>query len=315
MLSSSVFAKRPSRRSLDSFSCLIPLPHSHRLTIFRPPPLRAPKSRRPLPLRARKPRRINTYKSLSKQRILTSCRTIDLRKTPGEGCASNSIFSTSTFNFQLSTSCPSRFLCNSVFSPSTFNFQLSTSCPSRVLSSQPLTNCPPHNLFLLTSLQMPGGIGDSVQEFLKHYFNYGRISGRLNHLQKLGSTNHISSATTAVLLIVTSLHRYFITSRRVLSSGPSVLPMLSIIRRRCDAHAPKLIAVILLEEHVPLFAALQDFLLVRRNLLADIQLHFLFFLQRGRQDQHHLLSDSVPVVHKFHVVARHQHFRNLVRQS
>src|SRR3984893_17171798 len=267
MLSSSVFAKRPSRRSLDSFSCLIPLPHSHRLTIFRPPPLRAPKSRRPLPLRARKPRRINTYKSLSKQRILTSCRTIDLRKTPGEG-----------------------FLSNSIFSTSTFNFQLSTSCPSRVLSSQPLTNCPPHNLFLLTSLQMPGGIGDSVQEFLKHYFNYGRISGRLNHLQKLGSTNHISSATTAVLLIVTSLHRYFITSRRVLSSGPSVLPMLSIIRRRCDAHAPKLIAVILLEEHVPLFAALQDFLLVRRNLLADIQLHFLFFLQRGRQDQHHLLS-------------------------
>src|ERR1700730_7738689 len=60
---------------------------------------------------------------------------------------------------------------NSSFSPSTFNLQLSTSSPSRDLSSQPLTNCPPHNLFLLTSLQMSGGIGDRVQEFLKHYFN------------------------------------------------------------------------------------------------------------------------------------------------
>src|ERR1700682_5567752 len=87
--------------------------------------------------------------------------------------------------------CPSRFLCNlgnsalnSVFSPSSFNFQLSTSCPSRDLSSQPLTNCPPHNLFLLTSLQMPGGIEGRVQEFLKHYFNCGTISRRLNHLQR-----------------------------------------------------------------------------------------------------------------------------------
>jgi hypothetical protein len=96
---------------------------------------------------------------------------------------------------------PSRFLCNlgisalnPVFFPPTFNFQLSTSCPSRDLSSQPLTNRPPHNLFLLTSLQMPGGIGDRVQEFLKHYSNSGRISGRLNHLQR-DFTSHESPAT------------------------------------------------------------------------------------------------------------------------
>ena len=81
---------------------------------------------------------------------------------------------------------------NSSFSPSTFNLQLSTSSPSRDLSSQPLTNCPPHNLFLLTSLQMSGGIGDRVQEFLKHYFNCGRISASLNHLLGAGFTSHES---------------------------------------------------------------------------------------------------------------------------
>ena len=88
---------------------------------------------------------------------------------------------------------PSRFLCNlrisalnSVFAPSTFNFQLSPSCPSRDLYSQPLTNCPPHNLFLLTSLQMPGGYRGRVQEFLKHYFNCAGISARLNHLPGRG---------------------------------------------------------------------------------------------------------------------------------
>src|SRR5882724_6204185 len=96
------------------------------------------------------------------------------------------------------------------------------------------------------------------------------------------------------------------------SSGPS---MLAVVRRGSDSHAPKLIAVILLEEHVPLFAALEDFFLVRRDLFADIQLNLLFFLQRSRQDQHHLLPDGVPIIHKFHVVARHQHVRNLVRQS
>ena len=97
---------------------------------------------------------------------------------------------------------PSRFLCNldisalnSVFFPSTLNLQLSTFFPSRDPSSQPLTNCPPHNLFLLTSLQMPGGIGDRVQEFLKHYFNCGRISGRLNLLQEVNFKGHRSRIT------------------------------------------------------------------------------------------------------------------------
>src|SRR6266403_1393803 len=142
--------------------------------------------------------------------------------------------------------------------------------------------------------------------FLKDYFNCGRISGEINHLQVATEVSREKS-----LPPLSTLNCRLST----VSSRPSMLPMVPVIRRRGDAHAPKLIAIILLKEHVPLFAALEDFLLVRRNLLADIQLHFLFFLQRGRQDQHHLLPDGVPVVHKFHVVARHQHFRNLVRQS
>src|SRR6266850_1210917 len=48
-------------------------------------PLPVPKSRRPLPLRASKSRRINTCKSLSKQRTLTTFRMIDLQKTEGRG--------------------------------------------------------------------------------------------------------------------------------------------------------------------------------------------------------------------------------------
>src|SRR6266478_930028 len=142
--------------------------------------------------------------------------------------------------------------------------------------------------------------------FLKDYFNCGRISGEINHLQVATEVSREKS-----LPPLSTLNCRLST----VSSRPSMLPMVPVIRRRGDAHAPKLIAVILLEEYVPLFAALEDFLLVRSNLFADIQLHFLFFLQRSRQDQHHLLPDGVPVVHKFHVVARHQHFRNLVRQS
>jgi hypothetical protein len=88
----------------------------------------------------------------------------------------------------------------SIFSrPSNAQFAslpLLTSLPSRDLSSQSLTNCPPHNLFLLTSLQMPGGIGGRVQEFLKHYFNYGSISARLNHLQAAGWEKSLPSLLT-----------------------------------------------------------------------------------------------------------------------
>ena len=56
--------------------------------------------------------------------------------------------------------------------------------PSRIYPSfQPLAQCPSRNPFLLTSLQMPGGVGGRVQECLKIYFNCGGISTGINHLQ------------------------------------------------------------------------------------------------------------------------------------
>ena len=84
-------------------------PSSQKLcAIFAPcySPLPVPKSRRPLPLRAPKPRRINTCKSLSKQRTLTSFRMIDLQKYRGMGGVMVNQLPPSTFNFRLSTSSP-----------------------------------------------------------------------------------------------------------------------------------------------------------------------------------------------------------------
>src|SRR6266403_2296066 len=121
----------------------------------------------------------------------------------------------------------------------------------------------------------------SGTQFLKDYFNCGRISGGINHLQ--GTT---AAGREKSLPSLSTLNCQLSTA----SSGSSMLP---VIRRRSDAHAPKLVAIILLEEYVPLFAALKNFFLLRRNLFADFQLHLLFFLQRGCQDQHHLLPDGV----------------------
>jgi len=60
---------------------------------------------------------------------------------------------------------------------------------------------------------MPGGIGDRVQEFLKHYFNCARISARLNHLQVVGFTSHQSLVTSHIGLGFTS-HQSLVTSHQ-----------------------------------------------------------------------------------------------------
>src|SRR5882724_6179557 len=307
MLFFCVFAKQIPCLSAASFLNRTPIPHSHRLTIFR----------------------INTCKSLSKQTTLTSCRTIDLRKTEGvggvivrkgffSGLALGSVFSLFAPRVFHNSSAIKRF------------HTLSENCRGVTLQfpiwelfaghsdERPLFSSFPFNRLhtLLSSVSRKSFACHSYENcrvctnnshsgtrFLKDYFNCGRISGGINHLQ--GTT---AAGREKSLPSLSTLNCQLSTA----SSGPSMLP---VIRGRSDAHAPKLVAIILLEEHVPFFAALKNFFLLRSNLLADFQLHFLFFLQRTRQDQHHLLPDGVPVVHKFHVVARHQHFRNLVRQS
>src|SRR5260370_12208484 len=88
-----------------------------------------------------------------------------------------------------------------------------------------------------------------------------------------------------------------------------------VVRSGGDAHAAKLILVILLVEDVPLLAAFQDFLFLRSDSLAHFQFDFLFVFQRGRQNLHHLLPNGVAVVDEFHFFALHEHVRDLVRQS
>src|SRR5467141_4462765 len=81
-----------------------------------------------------------------------------------------------------------------------------------------------------------------------------------------------------------------------------------------DAHAAKLVLVILLVEDVPLLAAFEDFLFLRSDSLADFQFDLFFFFQRGGQNLHHLLANGVAVVDEFHFCAFDKHVRDLVRE-
>src|SRR6266851_1465437 len=97
-----------------------------------------------------------------------------------------------------------------------------------------------------------------------------------------------------------------------LASGAAVA---AVVRGGGNAHAAELVGVILAVEDVPLFAAFEDFFLLRSDALADFGVGFLFFLQCGSENLHDLLADGVAVLDKLHLVAGDQHFGNLVRQA
>src|ERR1700752_2236496 len=82
-----------------------------------------------------------------------------------------------------------------------------------------------------------------------------------------------------------------------------------------DAHAAEFVGVIFAIEHVPLFAAFENFLLLRRDALADFGVRFLFLFQRGGENLHDLLANGVTILDKFHFVAGDEHIGNLVRQA
>src|SRR6266481_4313457 len=133
-------------------------------------------------------------------------------------------------------SCPSRLLCdlgvsalNPILSLSTFNLQLLTSFPPRDLSFQPLTNCPSRNHFLFSSLQMPGGAGGSVQKFLKNYFNSGRISRGIYHLQRADFTSHQSRVTSHESQVTVS-------SIQCRNRIPLIPPPMQIVHRNVQVH-------------------------------------------------------------------------------
>src|SRR5437016_4409271 len=92
------------------------------------------------------------------------------------------------------------------------------------------------------------------------------------------------------------------------------LRAMAVVRSGGDAHAAKLILVILLVEDVPLLATFQDFFFLRSDSLAHFQFDLLFLFERGGQNLHHLLANGVAVVDEFHFFAGDKHFGDLVRQ-
>src|SRR5882672_225829 len=89
----------------------------------------------------------------------------------------------------------------------------------------------------------------------------------------------------------------------------------AVVRSGGNAQAAKFVGVILAIEDVPLLAVFEDFLFLRRNLLADFEVGLFFFVERRGQDLHYLLADRVAVLNKLHVVAGDQHVSNLMGQS
>src|SRR5579864_4604619 len=82
-----------------------------------------------------------------------------------------------------------------------------------------------------------------------------------------------------------------------------------------NAQAPEFILIILSVQHVPLFAAFQDFFLLRGNAFADFQLDLFLVAEHVGQDLNDLLANRVAVINEFHFVAGHQHLGDLVRES
>src|SRR6516162_144208 len=82
-----------------------------------------------------------------------------------------------------------------------------------------------------------------------------------------------------------------------------------------NPHAAQFFGIIFAEQHVPLFAALEDLLFLRSNPLANLLLDSFLFLQDIRHRLHHVLPDGVAVLHEFHFVALHQQVDDLVRDA
>src|SRR5260370_7183508 len=79
-----------------------------------------------------------------------------------------------------------------------------------------------------------------------------------------------------------------------------------------DAHAAEFVSVILSIEDVPLFAAFENFLLLRSDALADFGVGFLFLFQRGGENLPDLLANGVAILAQLPFLARHQHPPNSI---
>src|SRR5690242_4112497 len=95
-------------------------------------------------------------------------------------------------------------------------------------------------------------------------------------------------------------------------SLPAAVP---VVGRGGDSHSTQLVCVVFPVKDVPLLAVFENFLFLRGDFLADFQVSFFFFVQRGGQDLNDLLPDGVAVFDEFHVIARNQHVRDLMGHS
>src|ERR1700676_211000 len=121
-----------------------------------------------------------------------------------------------------------------------------------------------------------------------------------------GSEKESASSRRAFLKLRTN-------NRQLIASSSAAFA--AIVRGGGDAHAAEFVGVILAVEDVPLFAALENFFFLRGDALAHFGVGLLFFFQRGGKNLHHLLTDGVAVLDKFHFVAGHQHFGDLMRKA
>src|SRR5579859_483975 len=82
-----------------------------------------------------------------------------------------------------------------------------------------------------------------------------------------------------------------------------------------DAHAAKFVGVVFAVEHVPFFAAFENFFFLRSDFLAHFDVRLFFFAQRISEDRHDLLADGVAVFNEVHFLARNQYFGDLMGES
>ena len=139
-------------------------------------------------------------------------------------------------------------------------------------------------------------------------------SRRLSSLQTARRAAFISGSTLTSSLPATDNPGSKIPTASGLTTTSKKSRPVAVVGSRSDAHAAKLILVIFLVQDVPLLAALEDFLFLRSDSLADFQFDLLFFFQRGSQNLHHLLANGIAVVDEFHFCAFNKHVRDLVRE-
>src|ERR1700676_395885 len=82
-----------------------------------------------------------------------------------------------------------------------------------------------------------------------------------------------------------------------------------------DAHAAEFFGVVFAVQDLPLFAAFDDFFFLGSDALADFEVGFFFFAERGGDNLDDMLANGVAIVDEFDVVAGDEDVGDLVRDA